>query len=70
MTPNQKKFWNILREPYIKNCRNCKYRGKDDTYITGRPVVIWDESHVPCGDCFDLSLVADERQRRSVSLIK
>ena len=25
MTPNQKKFWNILREPYIKNCRNCKY---------------------------------------------
>ena len=29
MNKDQKKFWNILREPYIKNCLNCKYNRQD-----------------------------------------
>ena len=25
MTPNEKKFWNILSEPYEQSCNNCKW---------------------------------------------
>lgn len=40
MTPEQKKFWNILKQPYNKCCSNCLYNN-----ITLDP--IWKN----CGPC-------------------